>query len=76
MKRESDKLSLIFWLIGCILLLTINAEAQKKPANSRVVFSAPKKRAALLIGISDYDSIPLRNPVNDARLINAYLHFE
>lgn len=57
-------------LIGCILILTVNTQSQKKPVNSRDVVLLPKKRLALVIGNSDYDSIPLRNPVNDARLIS------
>lgn len=54
-------------LISFISILTINAQPLKKSVSP--VFS-PKERSALIIGNSDYDSIPLRNPVNDARLIN------
>lgn len=50
--------------------MTIIVQPQKKTTNSRDVMFSSKARFALIIGNSEYASSPLRNPVNDARLIS------
>lgn len=56
-KSENAQKHLSFlMLISCLLIPTLNAQAQKS-------------RLALVIGNSEYGSMSLRNPVNDARLV-------
>ena len=55
--ENAQKYLSFLMLISCLLISTTNAQAQKA-------------RFALIIGNSDYDSMSLRNPVNDARLIS------
>ncbi len=61
-------------LILCFLLSATDGQAQKKAVNFSGSGFLSNKRMALVIGNSDYESSPLRNPVNDANLIGESLN--
>ena len=65
-KKSITLLSLFF---VASLLFSVDAQTSK---GIRLKTDPPKfiqKRVALVIGNADYESAPLRNPVNDARLV-------
>ena len=76
MKRYSEQFRTNFWvgfLIAWFLISSINAQTKKNADNSRDLIFAPSKKMALIIGNSEYGARPLRNPVNDARLVGESL---
>ena len=57
----------IVFLFRTILLLLFIASAANAERGIKVADKSDGNRAALIIGNSDYQNAPLRNPVNDAR---------
>ena len=73
--HKKMKIILSFFSIYFAAALIFNAQAQSsksiRKTASTTTDSGP--RSALVIGNADYDSRPLRNPVNDARAMSRTL---
>jgi len=73
--KEKMKTSLTFLLLFFVAALLFTAQAQSTKGIRKVELSATASgpRSALVIGNADYDTAPLRNPVNDARSMSSTL---
>ena len=66
LKNMKKILSLLLIYFAAVMLFTVHAQSSKgiRRTNSNMTDSGP--RTALVIGNSNYDLGPLKNPVNDA----------
>ena len=69
------KKTLAFLLLFFVaaLLFTVQAQSTKAIRKKVLTTADSGRRSALVIGNADYDFLPLRNPVNDARAMSETL---